>query len=177
MSQLSDNDDSRNQKEREDKALSPNSMVRALEELEAQLLAQQEALVSRHIELRYNSVLAGEFSNRMRSLREQLVHLLSDSAEAVKHARRDTSARLPGPIPGVDPDSADQRRLQIEQQRKHLRDEIDELPRARDRFWHQAFELDEEILTIKQTVAEIQAESKRLRKVVEISDQQQYRGD
>lgn len=41
-------------------------------------------------------------------------------------------------------DSADQRHPQIEQQRKHLRDEIDELPRARDRFWQQTIELEEE---------------------------------
>lgn len=150
-------------------------MVHALEDLEAQLLAQQEALVYRHIEVRYNSVRASEFSNRMRALREQLVYLLSDSTEAVKHARRETSARRPGPIPGVDPDSADQRCLQIEQQRKHLKDEIDQLPQARDKFWRQAIELDEEILTIRRTVAEIQAESKRLKRDIENAEKQQCR--
>lgn len=158
MSQPGDHDDSNNH----EGSLSPNSMVRALEDLEAQFLAQQEALASRHIKLRYNSVRASEFSNRMRALREQLVDLLSDATEAVKHARRGTSARRPGPIPGVDPDSAHQRHLQIEQQRKHLRDEINELPRARDRFWHQAIELEDDILTIRLTVAEIQSERKRL---------------
>lgn len=68
-------------------------------------------------------------------------------------------------------DSADQRRLQIEQQRKHLRDEIDELPRARDRFWQQAIELGEDVLTIRRTVAEIQAKSKRLKRVIEKAEE------
>ncbi|KAG6355181.1 hypothetical protein INS49_004262 [Diaporthe citri] len=175
MSQLSDNNDSRNHEERAGRPLSPNSMVRALEDLEAQLLAQQEALVSRHVGLRYNSALASQFSNRMLALREQLVDLLSDSAEAVKHARRGTSARRPGPVPGVDPGSADQRRLRIEQQRKHLRDEINELPQARDRFWHQAIGLDEQILTIRRTVAETQVESKRLKRHIEKAEKQQCR--
>lgn len=173
MSQLGDHEDSDNH----EGSLSPNSMVRALEDLEAQLLAQQEALVSRHIEMRYNSVRASEFSNRMRALHEQLVDLLSDATEAVKHARRGTSARRPGPVPGVDPDSAAQRRLQIEQQRKHLRDEIDELPRARDRFWHQAIELEEDILTIRRTVAEIQSERKRLRRGFDTAEKLRCRGD
>lgn len=175
MSQFGLNDDSRNHEGQESRPLSPNSMVRALEDLEAQLLAQQEALVYRHIEVRYNSVRASEFRNRMRALREQLVYLLSDSTEAVKHARRETSTRRPGPIPGVDPDSADQRRLQMEQQRKHLKDEIDELPQARDKFWRQAVELDEEIVTIRRTVAEIQAESNRLRRGIENAEKQQCR--
>lgn len=100
MSQLGDPGDSNNH----EGSLSPNSMIRALEDLEAQLLAQQEALVSRHIELRYNLVRASDFSKRMWALREQLVDLISDATEAVKHARRGTSARRPGSIPGVDPD-------------------------------------------------------------------------
>lgn len=173
MSQIDDKGDSGGYEGRESRSLSPNSMVRALQALEAQLLAEQEVLVSHHIEMRCNSVRASEFSNRMRALREQLVDLLSDSAEAVKHARRGTSARLPGPVPGVDPDSADQRRLQIEQQRRHLRDEIDELPRARDRFWHQAIELDEEILTIRRTVAEVQSKSRCLKRDIEKVEEQQ----
>lgn len=167
MSQLVHNDDSGDHQGRESPSLSPNSMIRVLEDVEAQILAQQEAIVSRHIESRYKSVRASEFSDRMRALRE---HLLSDVTEAVKHARRGTSARRPGPVPGVDPDSADQRRLQVEQKRRHLRDEIDELPRARDRFWNQAIELEEDIFTIRRTVAEIQAESKRLRRELDTAD-------
>lgn len=169
MSQLGDNDHSRSHERRE----SRSSMVRALEDLESELLVQQEALVSRRIELRYNSVRASESSTRMCALREQLVYLLSDSTEAVKHARRDTSARRPGPVPGIDPDSADQWCLQIEQQRKHLRDEIDKLPQARDRFSRQADELDEEIQTIRRTVAEVHAESTRLKRGMEEAENQQ----
>ncbi|KAI7778566.1 hypothetical protein LA080_001987 [Diaporthe eres] len=114
-----------------------------------------------------------EFSNQICALREQRVYLLSDSTEAVKHARRDTLARRPGPVLGIDTDSADQWCLQIEQQREHLRDDIYTLPQARERFSRQADELDEEIQTIRRTVAEVHAESKRLKKGMEKAQNQQ----
>jgi hypothetical protein len=150
-------------------------MLRALEELESELARQRDSLEYRQTESRFNSVRAAEFSNQMRTVEARLVRMLSDSAEAAKHARRGRSRRMPGSTPGVDPDSAEQRHLEIESQRQHLRAEIEQLRHASNRFSRQAREHDEEARTIRQTMAEIQDQIKRLKKEIEKARQQERR--
>lgn len=157
--------------------LSSNTMLHALEELESRLAAQQEALSYTRTESRYNSVRVGEFHSQMSTLPGQLVDMLSDSAGAARHARRGTSIRQPGPLPanllGLDTDCEGKRRVRVVAQRRHLRDEIEELRQAEDLFSRQAGELDGEVGAVGQAMEEIHAEVERLRSGVEEGERRQ----
>lgn len=97
-------------------------------------------LLYRQNQERENADRAAAFESQMRNLERRLRDLLSDSAEAARHNRRGESARMPGTMPGVDPDASEQRRLQIMQQRQHLQAEISQLAYSSHQFSRQARE-------------------------------------